>query len=137
MTSMSRSPSNVALMESLYFLPAVIVSIPAGIIADFVNRDRLLTVILLATLLTQVVLAALVGRQAITPLLLLVLTFLLGTAAAFRNPPLDAELAGAVPLEELEPAFALDGLSFNLGRLVGPASLDSFLPTPVLCIRSC
>jgi MFS family permease len=121
MTSLSSDPVKIALLESFYFLPTLVVSIPAGIIADCVNRARYLTVVLLGIFLVQVALTILVGSEVITPTLLLTLVLMLGAGSALRNPALDAELSRSVPPIDLKPAVALDGVSFNLARIAGPA----------------
>ena len=120
MTSLSKSPSLIALMESFYFLPTLIVSIPAGIVADCVNRARYLLIVLAAMFVVQVATAFLVG-SGMASTLLLSLVLLLTAAAAGCNPALDAELSRAVPPEDLKQAVALDGVSFNLARIAGPA----------------
>jgi MFS family permease len=121
MSSMTTSPTWIALMESFYFLPTLVVSIPAGIIADCVDRARYLCFVLVGIFLVQLALAILVGGGVITPMLLLALVLLLGVGGALRNPALDAELSRSVPPVDLKQAVALDGVSFNLARIAGPA----------------
>ena len=114
MSSLSDDPVKIALLESAYFLPTLVVSIPAGIVADCVNRARYLSVVLLWIFLVQLALTILVGSGVITPMLLLILVLMLGAGGALRNPALDAELSRSVPPSDLKPAVALDGVSFNL-----------------------
>jgi predicted MFS family arabinose efflux permease len=127
MSSLTQSPTLMSLMESFYFLPTLVASIPAGIVADCVNRARYLLVVLLGIFLVQLTLTILVGGGLITPTLLLTLVLMLGAGGALRNPALDAELSRSVPPRDLKQAVVLGGVSFNLARIAGPAVSGALL----------
>jgi predicted MFS family arabinose efflux permease len=58
---------------------------------------------------------------AMTPWVLLLLTFVLGIGAALNAPAWQASLPELVPRDELTAAIALNGIQFNLARAIGPA----------------
>ena len=82
MTSLSSSPSLVALVEAADSLPVMLLALPAGAIADIVDRRRLL----IATQVYLMVIAAALGiltwLNVMTPWMLLGFTFALGVGAA-------------------------------------------------------
>ena len=57
-----------------------------------------------------------------TPLILLLLTFLIGVGQALYNPPWQANMGDLVPREDLPAAVSLNSVGFNLMRSVGPAA---------------
>jgi MFS family permease len=69
--------------------------------------------------------AALLGwltvEGAMTPWVLLLLTFVLGIGAALNAPAWQASLPELVSRDELTAAIALNGIQFNLARAIGPA----------------
>jgi MFS family permease len=121
MTSLSPSPLLVALMQTAASLPIFLVALPAGALADLIDRRHLL----IATQIWMLVAAATLGLLTLghltTPLMLLALSFLLGLGGAMNAPAWQATVPELVPKEELLPAVALNGIGFNLARAVGPA----------------
>ena len=71
-------------------------------------------------------LAILVALKLVTPLILIVFTFLLGTGAAFMAPAWQAIVPALVPKSELSAAIALNSAGINISRAIGPA-LAGFL----------
>ena len=121
MTSLSPSPFLVALMQAASSLPFFLLALPAGAIADVIDRRRML-------MLTQgwmLIAAALFGVLTVagitTPWILLVLTFALSIGSAMNLPVWQAIVPELVPKEELSSAVTLSGIVVNLSRSVGPA----------------
>jgi len=121
MTQLTTSPLMVSLVQAASTLPVFLVILPAGALADIVDRRRFL-------LITQgwMVLAAgalgvmsLVG--CITPWILLLLTFLLGIGAVMNDPAWQAITPEIVSSAQHAPAVALNSVGFNVARAVGPA----------------
>lgn len=110
-----------SLVQSASSLPVLLLTIPAGLVAEFVDRRRML----IATQALQVAVGALLAAVTIaghmTPTLLLVFTFLLGCGAAAQLPAYQAFVPDLVPLAELGQAAALSSIGVNLARAVGPA----------------
>ncbi len=76
-----------------------------------------------------VLLAVFVVAGAMTPLLLLVLTFALSAGDAFEAPAWRAILPELVEKEDLQTASALNGIEFNLARAVGPGLAGILIAT--------
>jgi predicted MFS family arabinose efflux permease/quinol monooxygenase YgiN len=121
MTSLSPSPLMVALVQTATTLPIFLFALPAGALADIVDRRRLLIVMQAALALVAGALGALVMLDLATPAVLLVFTFLMGTGAAFVAPAWQAIVPKLVPREDLQPAVALNSVGINLSRAIGPA----------------
>ena len=121
MTSLTLSPVMVALMQTAASLPIVLLALPAGAIADIVDRRRILLFTQGWMLASAAALGVLTVLGATTPWLLLILTFALGAGAAMNAPAWQATTSEAVPRAELPAAVVLTGLGLNLARAVGPA----------------
>jgi MFS family permease len=121
MTSLSPSPLMVALVQSATSLPVFVVGLPAGAVADIVDRRRLLLVTQTWMLAAAALLAVLAFVDLMTPTMLLVLTFALGVGVAMNTPTWQAITPELVPPSELMRAVALNALPINIGRAIGPA----------------
>src|SRR5262249_1518444 len=121
MTDLAASPLTVALVQAATNLPFFILAVPAGALADIVDRRRLLLVAQSWMLLVAVALAVVTFTDQMTPWLLLALTFLLGLGSALNAPAWQATTPDLVPREEIPAAVALAGISVNGARAVGPA----------------
>ncbi len=121
MTSLTPSPTLVALVQAVTSLPVFFAALPAGALADVVDRRRLLLWTQGWMLAAAAVLGVLtlIGRT--SPGALLTLTFALGLGAAMNAPAWQAIIQELVPLPELPAAVALNSIGFNLARAVGPA----------------
>src|SRR5215212_10860501 len=121
MTSLSHSPTLVALVQIATSLPFLVAALPAGVLGDMVDRRWLL--VANQGWMTAVALAlglvTLLG--AMTPWLLLALTFALGMGFAALLPTWQAIQPDLVSRSELPQAIALAGVNINVSRAVGPA----------------
>lgn len=121
MTSLTPSPLMVALMQTATSLPFFLLALPAGALADILDRRRLLLIMQGWMLAVAAVLGVLTLVGAATPWLLLALTFALGLGAAMNTPAWQAITPELVSRDELPAAVALSGVGINLARAVGPA----------------
>ncbi len=121
MTSLSSSPSLVALVEAADSLPVMLLALPAGAIADIVDRRRLLIAVQLYLLVTAGMLGILTAFDLMTPWTLLGFTFALGVGAAVVMPAWAAIVPDLVPADELPSAIALNSIAINISRAIGPA----------------
>ncbi len=121
MTSLTASPLIVALMQTANTLPLFLLSLPAGALADLIDRRRLLLFTQGWMLAAAFILGILTLRGATTPWVLLLFTFLLGLGAALNAPAWGAIIPELVPRSDLPEAITLTSVSFNLARAVGPA----------------
>ena len=121
MTSLSPSPFMVALVQTATTLPVFLFSLPAGALADIVDRRRLLIAVQAVLIVTAGSLGLLVRAGLATPLTLLCFTFVMGTCAAFVAPAWQAIVPNLVPRSDLRPAVALNSVGINISRAIGPA----------------
>ncbi|MDL2406988.1 MFS transporter [Rhizobium calliandrae] len=121
MTSLATSHGMVALVQSSTTLPVMIFSLAAGALADNFDRRRIMLVAQLLMLCISAALAVLSYAHALTPWLLLSLTFLIGCGGALHNPSWQASMGDVVPRDHLPGAVALNSMSYNLMRSIGPA----------------
>lgn len=121
MTTLWPSPLLVALIQTASSLPLLLLALPAGALADVVDRRRLLLFTQAWMLAAAGTLGALTLAGLTTPLSLLGLTFTLGLGAALNAPAWQAITPELVPRAELPEAVALGSAGFNLARAVGPA----------------
>src|SRR3954454_18471039 len=121
MTTLSPSPILVALVQAATSLPMFLLSLPAGAVADVLDRRRLLLVTQTWMTLAAFGLWAFTAASATTPGLLLSFTFLLGLGAALNGPAWQASVPDMVPREDLPAAVTLGSIGFNIARALGPA----------------
>ncbi len=121
MTDLTDSPLLVALVQAATSLPAFLAALPAGALADLVDRRRLLMATQAWMLAAALVLAGLTAAGQVTPGVLLALTFALGLGQAVYVPGWQASVPELVPTADLPQAVALGSVSFNAARAIGPA----------------
>jgi MFS family permease len=121
MTDLTDSPLLVALVQAATSLPAFLAALPAGALADLVDRRRLLMATQAWMLAAALVLAGLTAAGQVTPAVLLALTFALGLGQAVYVPGWQASVPELVPAADLPQAVALGSVSFNAARAIGPA----------------
>src|SRR2546427_2359155 len=121
MTSLSQSSVMVALVQTATSLPVFFLALPAGALADVVDRRRLLLLTQSWMLLIALLLGALTLLNLTTPWTLLLLTFSLGIGAATNAPAWQSCIPELVPREDLPGAVALGSVGFNIARAMGPA----------------
>jgi MFS family permease len=121
MTQMTSSADKVALVQTALLLPVMLISMPAGAIADMYDRRIVALVGLLIAFFGAVVLTALAGLQLVTPNILLTLCFAVGSGMALMGPAWQSAVHEQVPPEALPSAVALNSISYNIARSIGPA----------------
>lgn len=121
MTSLSPSPFMVGLVQAATMLPVFMLALPAGALADIVDRRLFLIGAQAWILLMALLLALLTWTDSIGPWGLLALTFAIGAGSAMNFPAWAATTNELVPREDLVGAIALNGIGFNLARALGPA----------------
>jgi MFS family permease len=121
MTSLSPDPFIVSLVQVATSLPMFLFALPAGALADIVDRRRFLMVAEGAYTMVSAVFAALVSLNMVTPANLLVFTFLIGAGSALTAPAWQAIVPQLVPRQDLHAAVAANSIGINVSRAVGPA----------------
>lgn len=120
-TTLSQDPFVISLVQVATMLPAVILGLPAGALADIVDRRLLLLAVNAAVVAIVAVLALMVGREAIGAVGLLCFTAAVGAAAALIAPAWQSIVPTLVPAKDLQPAVALNSVALNISRAIGPA----------------
>ena len=121
MTELSSSPSLVALVEAADSFPMMLLALPAGALADIVDRRRLLIAIQVYLLVVAGALGVLTLLGLTTASLLLGFIFALGVGSALMMPAWSAIVPELVRTEELASAVALNSVAINASRAIGPA----------------
>ena len=121
MTQMTSSADKVALVQTALMLPVMLISMPAGAIADMHDRRIVALVALAIALSGATTLTTLAWLNLVTPNLLLALCFVVGSGMALFGPAWQSSVSEQVPTETLPAAVALNGISYNIARSFGPA----------------
>jgi MFS family permease len=121
MTTLAPTPLMVALMQTAETAPTFMLALPAGALADIIDRRRLLLFSQGWMLVAAVGLAVSTIFGLTTPLVLLLLTFALGLGAAMNAPAWQAIVPELVPRDQLPAAVSLNSVAFNIARALGPA----------------
>ncbi|GKQ34081.1 MFS transporter [Streptomyces sp. A012304] len=111
----------MTLVQTASSLPVMLLALPSGVVADRFDRRGVLLAAQVAMLAVSGTLAVLAFLDALTPVLLLVLTFLLGCGTALMGPAWQAIQPELVERRQLGQAAALGAVNMNLARAVGPA----------------
>jgi MFS family permease len=117
----SDSATLIALVQTANSVPAVLLALVTGSVADIVDRRRFAVLSQAWMLISVSALAAFTLADLITPVLALGLTFALGAGMATTFVIYQALTQDFVPRSELPAAVALNGVAINLARAIGPA----------------
>ena len=121
MSLLTASPLLISLMSTVASLPFFLFILPAGALADKVDRQRLVCAINLWLAASAVGLAVLGWFHLLNPYLILVCVFFIGVGFAFSAPAWTSIVPQVVSDTELPSAVLLGGLQFNLAGIIGPA----------------
>jgi MFS family permease len=120
MTSLTQDAHLVALVQTATSLPLFLVAIPSGVLADLVDRRGLIRRVNALMIVIAAALAILTAVNLITPATLLIGIFALGIADAVQEPAWGALIPEIVSASDLPSAIALNGINFNLSRVLSP-----------------
>jgi len=121
MVSLRAGPMYVALTQTASALAFFVFALPAGAIGDIVDRRKLILFTETWMVIVAIVMTIVTFGGAMTPWLLLSLTFALSAGDAIESPTWRAVLPELVGKQDLAAASALNGIEFNFARAVGPA----------------
>jgi MFS family permease len=100
--------------------PMMVFALIGGVIADRVNRRKLMMTTQIAMMTLAFTLWVLVATHHITIPLMILLSFLNGLAMALNTPAYQSIVPSLVPREDLTNAIALNSAQFNMSRIIGP-----------------
>jgi MFS family permease len=118
---LTNSPALLGLTSAAASAPTLFLTLVAGVLADRVDRPRLIVACQLVAAASAAVLAVLVTVDQVRYWHVLVLATVAGAAQAFATPALQAIVPSLVERAALGNAVALNSAQFNLSRVVGPA----------------
>lgn len=121
MTRLSSSPQMVSLVQSAMMLPLMLMSVPAGAIADMFDRRKIAMAGLALSILAAGGLTIIASLGLTTPWILIIFCIIIGSGVALYSPAWQASISEQVPADKLPGAIALGSVSYNLARSFGPA----------------
>ena len=127
MTTLTSKPIWVALVQTAATLPVFLLGLPSGALADILNRKHFLFFTQVWVAVVGALLALAVFMKVVTPPLLLMLLFMNGVGLALRWPVFSAIVPDLVPRAKLPAALALNGVSMNASRILGPLIAGSII----------
>ena len=140
MNLVSNSPLFLSLMSTVASLPFFLFTLPAGALADMVDRKRMMFVMTAWLALGAGGLAICGWLDVINPYVLLTAIFLIGVGFAFYSPAWTSVQPEIVSNDELPSAATLGGLQLNISGIIGPAIggllLRFFSPSAVFTMNS-
>ncbi|HTN11597.1 MAG TPA: MFS transporter, partial [Acetobacteraceae bacterium] len=121
MTTLAPDALTVSLVQAATILPVFLLALPAGALADTIDKRLFIVgtqswMLAAAALLAVLTFAGLTGAWS-----LLALTFAIGAGSAMNSPAWGSVMAEVVPRQDLAQAIALNSVGFNLARAIGPA----------------
>ena len=130
LSSLGKSYSTLllSLMATFSSLPFSLFTLPAGAVADLVDRKKMLCAVNLWQAAVAICLAILGVTHLLSPYAILASAFLFGAGFAFGSPASASVIAEMVPPQHLASANDLGGLQMNLAGIVGPALGGILLP---------
>ncbi len=111
----------VSLVQTADMLPDVMFGIVGGVLADTLDRRRLLMAVQGCLVVATSALAALTIAGLMSPGLLLMFTFVIGTGSVLVTPAYQSLVPELVPREQIPAAAQLSSINVNLARAIGPA----------------
>jgi MFS family permease len=121
MTSLSPDPLVVALVQVASTFPMFLLALPAGALADIIDRRKILIWSQLFAIAAAGALAVATWAGLMTSGMLLLFTALMAIGAALSAPAFQAIVPELVERESLQDAVTLNGLAINIARAIGPA----------------
>ncbi len=117
---LTNSPALLGVVSAASTAPVLLLSLYAGVLADRVDRRRLLSGSQIAQGLFAALLAILTMTHVIAFWQILLLAVLAGTAQALGSPAFQAIVPALVGGDAVGNAIALNSAQFNLSRVIGP-----------------
>jgi MFS family permease len=117
----NNDPAMLGLVTAIQFLPAMLLSLYGGLLADRFSKRKLLLLTNTGAGLASVVLGLLVVTKSVELWHVFALALLLGIFTAIDSPIRVSFTSELVGKDDLANAVSLNSANFNIGRLVGPA----------------
>jgi predicted MFS family arabinose efflux permease len=115
------SAADLGLIGFLNTIPNLVLGLPAGALADRFDRRKLLLLFQGLNMGVAVLLAVLWATHSLTVPLMGAIAVVGGSLGTLSFPAFQGMLAATVPARDLESAVAVNSLSLQLARFIGPA----------------
>ncbi len=122
MNTLTSSMFLISVMSTVASLPFFLFTLPAGSLADMVDRKKVLCTMNLWLAVCAGMLASLGMMNLLNPYLILASVFLIGVGFAFSAPAWSSLVPEVVTKDELASAVTLGGVQMNLCGIIGPAA---------------
>jgi len=132
---LTNSPFALGLVWFATYLPVLLFSLIGGVVADRLDKRKLLLITQTAAMLQALLLGFLTSSGLIQVWQIIVLALALGTINAFDTPTRQAFIVEMVGKEDLMNAIALNSSIFNGARIIGPAIAGGLIST--IGVASC
>lgn len=121
MTQLTTSHQLVALVQSSATVPIMLFGVFAGAIADNYDRRQVMLAAQVGMLVVSSALAFMAYLDIVGPAMLLAFTLTVGIGTALNSPAWQASVRQQVDPKQVPQAIALNSISFNIARSIGPA----------------
>lgn len=119
--NLTHSASFVSVVFFAQLGPVLVLAPFAGLLADVVDRRKLLVITNLEQLVFSAVLSFVAAARHPSQAVLIAVVVAIGVGNALSGPPLSSLLPNLVPREDLPGAISLQSIQMNLSRVIGPA----------------
>ncbi len=123
------SPAQLGLVVGLQFLPSLILSPIAGVVADRLDRARVLLTTQTGAFINAAAFTVLAVTDQGSLLLVALLALMFGIVNAIEQPTRQAYLTELVPKEDVTSAVSLHATAWNTTRFVGPGIAGLLIAT--------
>jgi MFS family permease len=127
--TITHSPTTLGVIVALQTLPVLLLGPYGGVIADRVDKRRLMVILQIAMGLQALALGLLTVTGAVQLWEIGLLAALLGLNNAFENPARQSFMLEMVGAESLRNAVSLNSVIVNVARVIGPAVAGVLIAT--------
>jgi predicted MFS family arabinose efflux permease len=120
MTNLDADPRSVSMVLVASSLPMFLFTLPAGVLADLVEARRFLITLESVITILIILFGGLVYFHDVTPVILLIATFVLGSFWSIAAPAWLSITPLLVPPRDLDSANAANSVGYNISRALGP-----------------
>jgi MFS family permease len=126
---LTHSGTDLGVVVALRFLPLLFFGPWGGLMADRLDKRRVLCVTQTLAGVLAGVLALVAFHHVVTLWLIYALALALGFVNVFDNPARQSFISEMVPTEELRNAVTLNSVTLNMARIIGPAIAGVLIAT--------
>ncbi len=119
--AITRNPASLGLIGLANFIPIILFSLIGGLVADKVDRKKLLIVSQIAQLILAVILLTLTLSHLINPWMIYLILVLVAISQSFSIPVRQSVIPHLIPKEYFMNAISLNVLQFQGATMIGPA----------------